>query len=229
MKRTIFVMAAVLGLSSSALALNYLGPPTAHLQAGQWEAGISYCYSMQDIKLDDFELDDAKENMILGRLGVGLVTSRFEIAGLAGAGDLERDPFETDFKFLLGGAFRATMWEGGDLDWGIVGQGTYLSTEDRSRVLGRPSNYDLSLGEIQLGLGPCWRHDWAIVYGGAMFHWFVGTMDDTVLGDFEVREKTAIGGYLGGGLDVDKCWTFTAEIQATPDAFGYSTGIQLRF
>ncbi len=229
MKQRCIAVVLALGLCSNVLALNYLGPPTTRMQAGQWAVGASYSHSNQDLDFGPFEWDDAEQDVILGRVGVGLVTNRLEISGLAGAANLEDDSFDTGYKFLLGGAFRVTMWKGKDLDWGIVGQGTYLNLEDTGIIQGTSTDFELRLGELQFGLGPCWRPGWGIIYGGAMFQWVLGTMDTTLLGDFDLREKTAIGIYGGGGIELARHLMLTGEVQATPDAFGWGTGLQLRF
>jgi len=229
MKRYCVATILTLGVCGHALALNYLGPPTTQMRAGQWAVGASYSYSTQDLDLGEFDLENAHQDSVLGRVTVGLVTSRLEISGLAGVADIDQSEFDTGNQLQVGGAFRLTMWEGGDLDWGIVGQGTYLRAEETGTVLGSRTDYELGLGELQFGLGPCWRPNWGIVYGGAMLHWIMGSMDTTGLDDFDVREQSVLGAYLGGGFDLDRHWTLTAEIQATPDAFGWATAVQLRF
>lgn len=231
MRWRLFVVATVLSLSSSAMALNYIGPPTTWLHAGQWAAGVSYSQSEQDLTLNGRSIfDDVEWDSTIGRVAVGLVTSRLEISGLIGGTSVERDEgFDTGDRLLAGGGFRVTMFEGGDLDWGIVGQGTYMSVERSGTVLSTPTRYDLDLGELQFGLGPCWRPGWGVVYGGALLQWVIGTLDTPAPGNFDVREKSAVGAYVGAGFEVESHWTLTAELQATPDAFGWGAGVQLRF
>ncbi len=224
MKKLCIAAVLALGLCGNALALNYIGPPTTRMEAGQWAVGGSFFHSLQDIKYDGGKFDNAEQDVALGRVGVGLVTSRLEISGLAGAADFEAGPIGTGYTFLLGGAFRATLWKGEALDWGVVGQGTFMSTEDT----GTRSVDQLKLGEVEFGLGPCWRPDWGIIYGGALVHVITGTVntDDE---EYDLEQDSPFGAYLGGGIELERHLMATAEVQATPDAYGWGVGLQWRF
>ena len=232
MKKYCVAAILALGLCSNVLALNYLGPPTTRMKAGQWFIGASYADSEQDIEFDtDIEFDDVDQNATVGRVGVGLATDRLEIFGLFGMTELERDLFETDDEFLVGGGFRVTMQldKKNNLDIGVVGQVTYSKFEDESIIFLTPTDYELSLAEILFGAGPCWRPGPWLVYGGVLIQWIEGNLDTIAAGRSDVNQESLVGAYLGGGVDLAEHWMITAEGQATPDAYGVAAGVQLRF
>jgi hypothetical protein len=225
MKKLWIAAVLALGVCGNALALNYIGPPTTRMEAGQWAVGASFSHSLQDIKYDGHRFDNAEQDVVVGRVAVGLVTSRLEISGLAGAADFEGGSLDTDYTFLLGGAFRATLWKGQNLDWGVVGQGTFMSTEDT----GSRTVDELKLGEVLFGLGPCWRPDWGIVYGGALVHVITGTLKTVADEEYDLEQDSPFGAYLGGGIELERHLMATAEVQATPDAYGWGVGLLWRF
>ena len=47
--RLFFIMALLYLMSEQAFALNFMGPPTAELNQGQWAVGYNYAYSVQDL------------------------------------------------------------------------------------------------------------------------------------------------------------------------------------
>jgi hypothetical protein len=63
------VMGLLCFLSAQTFALNFMGPPTAELNQGQWSVGYNYSYSVQD-------LDKTRQNWSL--INDGVVTSTGE-------------------------------------------------------------------------------------------------------------------------------------------------------
>jgi hypothetical protein len=234
MKRGIIVI-MVLGMANCALGLNYLGPPTSHLRSGQWYIGGSYANSKQDIEFTDdtdIDLEDFEQSVTMGRIGVGLADNILEIYGLVGMTQMEQgDRFETNDELLLGGGFRATMYMGEEnhLDWGIAGQVVYSKFEDNSVILGTRTDYEMSVAEFLIGIGPCWRPDPFLLYGGALVHFIAGDIDTRKVGSYDIREESTAGIYLGGGVDIEKHLAITAEGQLTPDSLGWSVAATYQF
>ncbi len=230
MKRIVIVTLLAVGLCGNAIGMNYLGPPTTKMQAGQWALGGSYADSRQDVEIDGgIVFDNLKEHIGLGRVAVGLVTSRAEIFGMLGAAQLHQGEFKTDTQVLGGLGGRITALPGKVLSWGIVGQFTWFHTEDTSTILGVVQPYELDLQEVQIGLGPCWRPGPFVLYGGPMIQWLGGDIETPLLGKRDVSIESWLGGYVGGGFELDKHLMVTAEFQVTPDALGWSAGAQWRF
>jgi hypothetical protein len=238
MKRRIVII-MVLGMANSALGLNYLGPPTTRLRTGQWYVGASYSDSRQDIEFSaddtDTDIKDWDQSSTLGRIGVGLADNILEIFGLVGMTELEQGEspylFQTDDELLLGGGFRATMYmgEGNNLDWGIAGQVTYTKFEGDSVVLKTRTDYELSALEFLVGIGPCWRPDPWLLYGGLLVHFITGDIDTTRVGSYDISQESAAGIYMGGGVELAKHVMLTAEGQATPDSYGWAIAAGYEF
>jgi len=230
MKRACLTVTLGLLLATPALGLTYLGTPTTILKSGEWAVGASYAKSEQDLDLGgDVEIDDFTEQSVLGRVAVGLVDERMEIFGLFGGADLEQHEVDMDGELLVGFGTRITTNLGGDLDWGVVGQFTYFTREDQGLVDDVWTPFDLSLFDVQIGMGPCWRPGPFTLYGGPMVQLVEGDMDTEVLGDFDVHQKSWFGAYIGGGVELAKHLGITGEAQGTGDAWALAASITWRF
>ncbi|MGE5296912.1 MAG: hypothetical protein ACM3VT_18985 [Solirubrobacterales bacterium] len=237
MKKCCFAAALAFGLCANVFGMNYVGPPTTRTAQGQWYVGISYADGEQDVELSeegvsDVEVMDIDSRIVLGRVGVGLATDRLEIFGLGGMANMEWEGVDSDDEEAFGAGFRATMYldKKTNLDYGIVGQFVYHKSED--------SLSELSITDAQFGIGPCWRPEPFMVYGGALIHIIDGDLEIATVGEGDMRvegetldieQESWLGVYLGGGVDLLECWTVTGEIQATPDAFAWAIATELRF
>lgn len=225
-------LTVVLGLflAAPALGLTYLGTPTTVLKTGEWAVGASYAKSEQDLKLSGgFDIDDLEEESVLGRVAVGLVDKRMEVFGLFGTADLEQDEAEMNGEFLVGFGARVTTNIGDDLDWGVVGQFTYFTREDAGRVADVWTPFEMSLFDVQIGVGPCWRPGPFMLYGGPMVHLVEGDIDTEIAGDFDVNQESWFGAYIGGGVELAKHLGITGEAQGTGDAWALAASIMWRF
>jgi len=230
MKYVTLAIGVGLLVASPALGLTYLGTPTTVLKTGEWAVGASYADGRQDVELEgSIDLEHVKEKSTLGHVAVGLADERMELFGLFGAFDLERDKVESNGRFLVGFGTRITMYEGGDLDWGAVGQFTWFTSEDTMFVDGVATDVELNVFDIQVGLGPCWRPGPFILYGGPMIQWITGDVDTDAFGDFDVKAESSFGGYIGGGVELAKHLSVTGEVQGTPDASAWAVSVQWRF
>ncbi len=231
--------AAILSLTSTAMALNHIGPTTTRLQQGQWYVGASYSDAEQDVDFGnilsdhDVEIQDLDTRLILGRVGVGLATDRLEIFGMAGSAEAEWEQgIDIDPDVAMGAGFRATMYldRQNNLDWGIVGQFLYHNSDDYL--------YELSIVDCEFGFGPCWRPGPCMLYGGVMIHILDGELDTASIGDdgyrvedehIDLEQESWLGIYIGAGVTLAEHVTLMGETQATSDAFGWSAGLQLSF
>ncbi len=230
MKRACLTVVLGLLLASPALGLTYLGTPTTILKTGQWEAGVSYAESEQDLELSKgAEMPELEEQSILGRVAVGIADERMEIFGLFGMADLEHDPAETNGELLLGFGTRITTNLGGDLDWGVVGQFTYLTREDQTVINGLWTPFEMDLIDVQIGMGPCWRPGPFVLYGGPMLQFIEGELETDTFGDLDINEESWFGGYIGGGVELAEHLGLTGEVQGTGDAWAWAASLMWRF
>ncbi len=154
-KGMIVVGVLVASISTGALAVGFMGPPTAELQEGQWNLGYSYMYSDMDLEkmstkwveydngtLDDAGVDKAKiEDFKIQRhyvsLGYG-ITQAWEVyvqLGVADAkhkfqweGDTVWHGFNFDNDFAWGWGTRVTLTEQDNVKWGVSAQMNWLDT-----------------------------------------------------------------------------------------------------
>lgn len=210
-------------LAEGAWALTYLGPPTTAMRAGQWAVGVEGAWSEQDLEMDvagfeDLPVDDFEIETVLAQVSVGLATNRMEVFGRIGVVRAEWESIESDEELAVGGGTRITTNLDDPLSWGIVAQGLYWQFD------GEEDNI-----EAQIGLGPCWRTGGFILYGGPMIHLYHAEADDPYIGSIEIDQESWFGAWLGGGVDLWRQARLTAEIQATPDAWGVGANFIWQF
>lgn len=223
--RNATVAAILLMVTSTVQALSYIGPPTTVMKAGQWGFGGMYTDSKQDIELKSFGvLDDVELDTTLATATVGLADHRAELFGRVGVGQYDWFGDDREDELCLGFGGRITTNKGHgnleDLDWGLALHLTYHEIPEK---VGEGELY-----EFQLGLGPCWRPGIFLLYGGPMVHMLGGELDLPLVGEFDIRQESSYGGYIGGGIDVGG-FQVTGEVQATPDATGWAVGGRFEF
>jgi hypothetical protein len=218
MKKTVCLI--VLCVAGSALALGPLGPTTTNMRQGQWEAGAAYTYSEQEIGLENgTDIEEAELESVLARVALGVVTDRVEIFGLIGGA--ESEDFDTDTDLALGVGMRLTTNSGKELTWGLVAQVIHYDFD--------VAYADLELNELQVGLGPTWRRDNFMIYGGPMVQYVFGTLDTDVGADIDVDADALWGGYVGGSVELVEHLTLNVEGQLTTDSHAVSASVNWRF
>lgn len=131
-------MIMIVGMgSSTAFALDLMGPPTAGLKQEQFKVGIDYSYSKMDLELsgrswieyidgifwdagkpESFKLKNFKTNKVYANLGYGLADHCEAFLRVGGAnarfGDsvwLAGEEFDGGTDFAVGGGIKATFFE----------------------------------------------------------------------------------------------------------------------
>jgi hypothetical protein len=211
MRHVWFTVVLSLFIAGHALGLTYLGAPTTTLRSGQWAVGVNYGYSSQNLRGNGVNFDDTKWQTALATVHVGLDTNRAEIFGRVGMADAKWGNADWDVEPALGLGGRITTNLGQPLSWGVAGQALWWQDRDS-----RASVYD-----IQGSFGPCWRTGKIQLYGGPMLH--------CVTSNFDLRETSSVGGYIGGGCELAPSWTISAEAELTPDAYGLGVALQRQF
>jgi hypothetical protein len=218
MKKTVCLI--VLGAAGSAWALGPLGPTTTTMRQGQWEFGALYTYSEQDIEFETgAEVDNAELESVLGRIAVGVATDRVELFGLIGGAD--SDDFDTDVDLAFGGGLRLTTNSGKELTWGVVAQVVYYDFD--------VDGGDLNLNDVQIAVGPTWRRDNVMIYGGPLVQILFGKYDANIGGDIDVDNEVYWGAYVGGGVELFEHLMLSVEGQLTTDSQAASAGLSWRF
>lgn len=193
-------------MSSSAYALDPLGPPACNLQKGQYQGGIDLALSFQDIetsvgdwaRYEDGVLDEA------GAVGLGTLDN-FEtyrayltvgyspeyswelfarLGGITGElGDefwSEGEGFESRRELALGGGVRKTFFEEIALKIGGVVQANWTQFDgqlEASHWFG-PHYLEVDMLEIQAALGATYLYsDRVAFYGGPFVHLIYGDLE----------------------------------------------------
>lgn len=219
MTRTYIALLPWLLSAGTVYGLTYVGPPTTNMRAGQWAAGASYGYSEQDLEVEGGAvgtIEDYEIEATLARIAVGLVTNRVEVYGLIGGANDEDEEFNGHPDAAGGAGVRITTNLDDGLSWGLAAQFLYFE----------PDFGDIT--DAQIALGPCWRSDGCIVYGGALLHVLKGNID-SAYGGGDIDQDSWLGAYVGGGLDLARHLSVTVEGQLTGGAAGGAMGIMWRF
>ncbi|MHC4115201.1 MAG: hypothetical protein ACYSSL_07780 [Planctomycetota bacterium] len=248
--KTIFlILLLILFPASLVFALDPIGPPVAELNEAQVSAGIEYSYSRLDLEGDSipsfgigsFKLSDDNMNKVYGRLALGY-NKNWEL--FLRAGGVEEDYIDDhSFDFAIGGGTKITVYDQGDLEWGVVGQFIYYE-KDSDTVSATTPLGDLFVGdaeaniyEIQIATGPKLKLASNIsAYGGALWYIVDGDVDidGTLDGspgkwNTDIEEDSAFGGYVGVQVDLDKKTDWNVEYQCVSGGFGLGTQIVWRF
>jgi hypothetical protein len=213
-----WVLGAAL-VCAPAAAMTWIGPPAVRMQQGQWSLGGVCGYSEQDVEVaDEGILEDMEIETRLARIAVCALTDRVELFGLLGAVSTNEDFLHGSPDAAFGGGIRATVTPGEPVAWGFVAQALYADLDESDFT------------DIQIGLGPCWREGPFLLYGGAMIHLLSGDWVDQYLDlDVDFRQDSAIGAYLGGGLDLWDRLTVTIEGQLTGGGSCGAVSVEWRF
>lgn len=195
--------------SSSAFALDPMGPPVAGLKQGQFKAGVDYSYSKMDLELTNgtfvefldgvlfdtgeattFTLKDFKASKVYVNLGYGFADNCeafLRVGGTEGKfGDsiwMDSEQFDGGSDLAVGGGIKVTFFEEDGLKVGALAQGSwaqYHGQMDSPNWTG-PDFVEIDMAEFQIAVGASYTWDESIsVYGGPFFHFINGDLDDTV-------------------------------------------------
>ena len=206
---TLSVICLVVGLvTSTAFALDPMGPPVAGLAEGQMKVGFDYSHSTMDLELnngtytefidgvfwstgelDSFILKDFEASRAYANLGYGF-TDYFEgfvrVGGTKGTfGDSiegSAEEFNSGNELAVGGGIKATFFEQDGLKLGGLIQGSWSEYHGKldSPNWFWPDFVEMDMLEVQIAFGA--RYTWEgrfSVYGGPFFHFISGDLDDT--------------------------------------------------
>jgi opacity protein-like surface antigen len=256
-KRLLGIISIVMILSANAMAIDFMGPPSASLDTGQWKIGYTYHQSKNDLLIKDItrngtdtgigdlDLDGLKLVRNYFTFNYGLESRRWEVYGFLGGANMDIDDtsFDAGNEFAIGVGTKITTNLSKDVDWGILVQTSWVNAEDKA-VSGVFDSYSISgdaefdMWELQVALGPTIKNEGWKVYGGPFFHVIGGDTEFTGLlegfpgvanisGDLE--QDNLFGGYIGIQIDLWKNVDIGVEYAYTGDADGFGGNVSLRF
>jgi hypothetical protein len=257
----VIITLTVLALAGSALALAPMGPPTAGLKTGQFRAGAEYSYTTTDLKIDwggdEYTAKDIKVNVISANIGYGVMDD-LEVFARLGASNAEGDSDSEDignaagdYKFAWGLGTKYTFLKQENLDWGVLFQIGWLSTESSDSgsytegegegeiTYNWDETYKVDMYNIEIAVGPTWKAAEGLsIYGGPFFNIIRGNADydySETPGTYtdsesaDIKEKSMFGGYVGAQWDFMQNASAFGEFQYTGAGWTFGTGVGWKF
>ena len=250
-KKTLTLVAVFLlvGLyCSDVFALSPMGPPTAELSKGQYDAGVDYSYSRLCIDFDfksgsgpmpDFTKHKVKTEMLTAQIGYGITDSWegfFRIGGARAKSSEDMEKHKAD-GLILGFGTKVTLLEDDRLKWGGLFQANWAWLDGKASGVGWSGDMDLDIIQIQLAVGPTYQlTDRVSIYGGPFWYYLDGEKKyKEELPTPGSREKynlincSDFGGYVGVHFDISENTFWNIEYQFTDDDSTIGTGIVWSF
>jgi hypothetical protein len=247
MKKKVSILAitvVALFLCGSAHGLDYMGPPVASLKRGQFKAGVDLAAGVMDLEIEGLgvthTLKDVRSRRYLGSLSYGLA-DEWEAFVRLGADDVKAaGGFEGNPEFAYGLGTKITLAGDNTLNWGALLQlGRTKSKSFYSEAIPGfffPISGDAEMDwyEVQLAAGGNYDMDDYRLYSGLFLHYLRGDFDVQsdifpATFEFDLREKSVLGAYVGARFDLWKNVNVDTEFQFTADAWALGLGLGYKF
>jgi hypothetical protein len=256
-KKKMLVLVCVAWMGAGAFAYSLLGPPTAELEkttvindegedVSHFENrhGYIFSYSKAAIEIDGVgRVDDLKVTRNYYVWSVAFYEN-FNFSLLLGAASGESDKgelddtqtggFEGDTQFSWGFNFKNTFYQGETVDWGVMGQMTWSSTEDSVDVSGvGPVDVEIDNAyDLQVAIGPVVDLGGWKLYGGAFYYMMDADLELSqpafgLPASADVEESDSLGGFVGAQFDIKENLDLIVEYSMGKDSanIGLSLGI----
>ncbi|MCI0498877.1 MAG: hypothetical protein L0Y36_04235 [Planctomycetales bacterium] len=254
-KRMRWVVLMVISLSVTAMAIDFMGPPTATLKKGQWRTDFTYHFSENDIELTnitiegfnlgDLDVDEIEIQRYYATFGYGL-DDRWEIYAKIGGADLEQDDisFSSDADLAYGWGTRITMNQSKEVDWGVGFLMSWFGADEdysgSSESDTYKTSFDIDAYELQVAAGPTFKMQGWDLYGGIFYYMLEGDIDAketgtdggvpySLTGTADMEEDSNVGGYVGTLMHLTKNIDAMVELAFVSDGWGVGGGIGWKF
>ncbi|MHC5082856.1 MAG: hypothetical protein ACYTET_02805 [Planctomycetota bacterium] len=245
---SIWIMALL--ISTTTLAIDFMGPPRASLDKQQFKLGFTYHYSENDLEVASGSLDNVDVSRYYAILGYGLADWA-EVYAILGVADVEQDDigFSSSVEAAYGWGFKATVHETEKLDWGVITQMSWFKVDDSASVNRRFGDYtftgsgsvDMDAYELQIAFGPTMKFEKWQLYGGGFYYLLDGDLD--AKGSFtlngnpiaagkvsaDLDEDSNVGAFAGALFHLPGNLDANAEVAATGDAWGIGGNLTWKF
>jgi hypothetical protein len=231
-------------LCGSAHGLDYMGPPAASLKRGQFKAGVDLAAGVMDLEMSinglTHTLKDVRSRRYLASLSYGLA-DEWEAFVRLGADDVKSEGgFEGNPEFAYGLGTKVTLAGDNTLNWGVLLQlgrtkSKSLYSESIPGIIFPVSgDTEMDWYEVQAAWGGNYDMDDYRLYSGLFLHYLVGDFDvqsDTfpITWQFDLRQKSVLGAYVGARFDLWKNVNVDTEFQFTGDAWTLGLGLGYKF
>lgn len=218
-------------LASQAAALTAIGPPVSHAKKGDFILGFDYTHAEITLEAESDgttrELNEIDKDTLLARIGTA-PANQFEIYALLGTSELH----DYGNEFAYGAGAKATLFHHKPLKIGAAFNFTALTAEFQEPGPAGTLNYEATLYNFQLALGPNLQIGPLNLYAGPFAQFVDGEIDATYLGakdTLDLEQKEAFGAFAGIAWDIDQKLTLNAEYQQTPDDNALAVAITFLF
>jgi len=237
-------------VSTTAFAIDPMGPPAATIDKGGWSIGVESSYTETDIKRQLDRGSSACSNAeiemlrVYANLSYGISENVTGFVRLGGATmEWERIPGRSydwqgtdgDWDFAWGAGVRATLSESDNVSWGFVGQFSQadLTGKQVDKYNDDEGGYKIEMAEFQFAIGPTVKvSDSVRVYGGPFIDIVTGTWSDNIWDTYRLRkpieETDWWGGYLGTAIDLSKNSYLNVEGMVTQAGWAVAGGVMWR-
>ena len=238
-------------LSINAYGVGFIGTPTAELDQGRWNVGVSYTYISTDLATtrlsgeaegSRLEINNNNVNRYYANFGYGL-TSMWEGYIQLGWADVKaefKDPedpeagggvnFDNDFAW--GWGTRYTFYEQDKVRWGATVQMNWLDTTADSGSGDEKTSIDYKDYDLLVGVGPTVDMGTWKLYGGPFYYMVDGDLDvkgtDFRLGG-DLEEDDNIGGFVGAQCTLMEKYDLTTEFSFTGAGWAIGAGLCYTF
>jgi hypothetical protein len=244
---------------ASALAVGFIGTPTAEMGKGQWGVGFNYSYSSQDLNRKSFtgsgwddklKLTDFNVQRYYGTLSYG-IDDCWDIYVQLGFADVKanavdtwaggRDEYGTNFDndFAWGWGTKVTLAKQDKIDWGATFQMNWLDTSGSNYRTGWGGNdyvADIDVYDFLIAVGPTVDMGGWQLYGGPYYYYLSGDYDfkDVYTGGVDRVEShlrnSDFGGFIGTKFNLTS--NISANIEGSSNlgnGWGIGTGVTFKF
>lgn len=241
--KRLFLVVMLLVFSSFVFGLTPMGPPVPQLNKGQWQAGVDYSYSKQDIKLTNgsspgggpsFTMDNLTAHYLAAKGSYG-VTDKWQMSLSLGGGFVRGDEGINSFHTnhdgrVIGFGTKVKLFDYKETHWGSLFQFMWAKAGGKLRAGGRSWDAEEKFFEMQIALGPTYQMNEKVkLYGGPFFHYLDGSLEAkprTGGGkiDYDLAQNGIFGAYIGGQIGLTENTLFNVEYQHTggADSLGLS-------
>ena len=256
-KRKVLVLVCVAQMGAGAFAYTLLGPPTAELEkttvkndegedVSHFENrhGYIFSFSKAAVEIDGVgRVEDLEVTRHYYTWSVAFYEN-FNFSVLLGAASGESDEgelhstatsgFDGDTQFSWGFNFKNTFYQGETIDWGVMGQMTWSSTEGTVDVSGTgPVDVEFDNAyDLQVAIGPTVDMGGWKLYGGAFFYMLDADLElsQPAFGlptSSDIEESDSLGGFVGAQFNIWENTDLIVEYSMGEDSanFGLSLGV----
>jgi len=239
MRKLLFVIAFM--SAGRVWAIAPIGPAASDVEKGGFAVGFDYANGKIGVDADHlswtyagFGKDDIPEyresydrhvESSFARLVYGL-NDRWQAFARLGQAEIESDK---DLAWGFGS--KVTLRESERLDWGLMGQIAFLSSEES---ISAPSDWVYCKGQtdgyaIQVAFSPVYKGDGFCLYGGPFLSWLKADAemkgdlilaDETIVhatGSLDIEKELEIGAYAGLSIQFVEDLALNAEFQYASD------------